>query len=544
MNAKSGQDQSEKLSELNKKILEVKKKIQLSEGQRKALFEDCEAERKSNADQILKLKKDISQLIIVLHESTTPVAKHSIQNRLLESIVGPLEKKSCTEVRELLDLQIIDKTKKIDLLRYKTKQRKKYLAELATKYQKLLGEQEKKELNKKVEQPVKKATCELQNSIHAIDVQIREAIHVKNRYADIQKSLKEDSDNFESKINKLEEELNTQVNDIQKLQTIMDEATRMRCIARGNLLKEEKTVNCAAASREKEATEGRRLVNERKTELERLEKKIFQNGKIPLRPEPEGAEDTVPENDKSPTPPHPVESMSQAFEILKHATGGTSTEDVLKRFESQKKTEQRLTFLRSKGEEEKRKLENILENLGRKLDSFKYVEVKDAERKSGEMEEMKKEIEKNRERSAICREEMAKKCEVLESVKTGLQSLYLSINPLAVPQSDGLIILQQINENLLSIFEKTGDEDILIGTDEKVQGIDSLEEKWLPAPYTGLIKKTPLPQPGTSPAPPPPPGSEDEEEVPSRGYLKRQAQLVVDAKSRRKNVRIQIPKRN
>lgn len=34
-------------------------------------------------------------------------------------------------------------------------------------------------------------------------------------------------------------------------------------------------------------------------------------------------------------------------------------------------------------------------------------------------------------------------------------------------------------------------------------------------------------------------GSEDEEEVPTRGYLKRQAQLVVDARARRKNVRMQ-----
>lgn len=39
-------------------------------------------------------------------------------------------------------------------------------------------------------------------------------------------------------------------------------------------------------------------------------------------------------------------------------------------------------------------------------------------------------------------------------------------------------------------------------------------------------------------------GSDDEEEVPSRNYLKRQAQLVVDAKSRRKNIRAQLPKRN
>lgn len=35
--------------------------------------------------------------------------------------------------------------------------------------------------------------------------------------------------------------------------------------------------------------------------------------------------------------------------------------------------------------------------------------------------------------------------------------------------------------------------------------------------------------------------SDEEEEVPSRAFLKRQAQLVVDAKSRRKNLRM-LPK--
>lgn len=98
----------------------------------------------------------------------------------------------------------------------------------------------------------------------------------------------------------------------------MDEATRMRQAARQHLLQEENAANAAANQRLKEAQEGRRLVNERKLELERLERRIFQTGKLPSRPEPEGAEDT---DDKSPPPPHPVEIMAQEFEILKKATG-------------------------------------------------------------------------------------------------------------------------------------------------------------------------------------------------------------------------------
>lgn len=84
------------------------------------------------------------------------------------------------------------------------------------------------------------------------------------------------------------------------------------------------------------------------------------------------------------------------------------------------------------------------------------------------------------------------------------------------------------------------------------------EDKWFPPPYNSLLTKTPQTQQTTSPAPQPTPGkylifgttsyiilllaSEDDEEVPSRGFLKRQAQIVVDAKLRRKNIRM-APKR-
>lgn len=98
----------------------------------------------------------------------------------------------------------------------------------------------------------------------------------------------------------------------------MDEATRMRNSARQNLLQEERSTNATSVQKEKEAIEGRRLVNERKIELERLERKIFQTGKISVRPEPEGAEENAKDHS---TTGHPVDSIAQQFEILKKATG-------------------------------------------------------------------------------------------------------------------------------------------------------------------------------------------------------------------------------
>lgn len=98
----------------------------------------------------------------------------------------------------------------------------------------------------------------------------------------------------------------------------MDEATRLRNTARHNLLQEERSANATAIQKEKEATDGRRLVSERKLELERLERKIFQTGKIPTRPDPEGAEDNAEDNTST---CHPVELLVRQFEVLKKVTG-------------------------------------------------------------------------------------------------------------------------------------------------------------------------------------------------------------------------------
>ncbi|CAG9772879.1 unnamed protein product [Ceutorhynchus assimilis] len=533
------EEEEAKLTELNKKILEIKKKIQLSEGQRRALFEDCEAERKFNADEILKLKKEISNLIVVLHQSKSPVAKYRIKNRRLEEIVGPLTEKTCNQVKEVLDLHIIDLGKKLDLLIYRIKKRRKYMAQLGAEYQKLASRFEKRELTIKVDRPVKKSTSEIQHNIHAVEVQIREAVYIKNKYADIRKSLKDDASKFESRIKALEDELQLQGSDVQKLQKIMEEATKRRGRARGLLLKEEKLASLAANQREQESAEGRRLVSERKVELEKLEKRLFLSGKLPLRPEPEGAEADV-EDEKSSTPPHPVESKAQEFEQLKRATGGTSTQEVLKRFEGQRETQNRLNELRSKSEIEKRTIERNIEDLKTKLDGYKYSESQDAEKKTTEMDRIQAEILRQQALSETYKEEKASKEQAITSVLLSLHGFRLLANPLSVPENDPEKMLKAIFKDIENVVRKY---ERFRMSDKGEEGAENIEDA-LPAPYSGLIRRTPLPQTVGSPSPVPQPGSEDEEEVPSRGFLKRQAQLVIDAKSRRRNLRIQLPKRN
>lgn len=184
------------------------------------MFEECENERKTNTEEINKLKKEIGELVIILHDTKIPTAKYLTRNKRLEDIIGPLDNKTFQQIQELLDLQIIDKSKQLDLLKYKINQRKQHLSKLGKELQEILCKKDKRQLNETVEKPAKKATSELQNSIHAIEVQLREANHIKERYLDIRKSLKDDAGKFESNIKKLEEEIDKQTSDTVKLQTV------------------------------------------------------------------------------------------------------------------------------------------------------------------------------------------------------------------------------------------------------------------------------------------------------------------------------------
>ncbi|KRT80984.1 hypothetical protein AMK59_5435, partial [Oryctes borbonicus] len=126
-------------------------------------------------------------------------------------------------------------------------------------------------------------------------------------------------------------------------------------------------------------------------------------------------------------------------------------------------------------------------------------------------------------------ENTEKNDEVIELIFEHVQTIFLGINPLVDTEKPPLVFLEDFQrelENILLEYDKVKDDN---GT---VEMLEMAEAKiTLPPSYSALIRKTPIPQQGPSVTPEK--GSDEEEEVPSRGYLKRQAQIVIDAKSRR-----------
>lgn len=156
----------------------------------------------------------------------------------------------------------------------------------------------------------------------------------------------------------------------------------MRNAARKMLLKEEKLSLSAASLRDRQAIEGKRLLQEAKHELEKLERRIFLCGKSnQTRQTDTNVEEEQPTQMETPTPPpQPFAEYLDVFDNLKNVTGGTTVKDVLERFYSQKTTTSRLMHLRETNESEKNKLEKRLEMLTVELDKYKYSEARDSEK--------------------------------------------------------------------------------------------------------------------------------------------------------------------
>lgn len=111
------------------------------------------------------------------------------------------------------------------MLAYKFKQRKEYCDQLVIQYNQLLASKTEIQDLPCAEAPatieedeIRKRVCHLENEIHKINVQWMEAEHIRKKYKSIKASLTSDSDNFEKSLLELEQALEEQQVDINKMQ--------------------------------------------------------------------------------------------------------------------------------------------------------------------------------------------------------------------------------------------------------------------------------------------------------------------------------------
>ncbi|XP_057325847.1 calponin homology domain-containing protein DDB_G0272472 [Microplitis mediator] len=539
-------NQESKLSILNKKIIEIKKKIQLSEGQRKANFEECDAKIRESTDKITNLKKDIKNLLskyskIINNEEAAekvlPVSRESS---------ACIKKRGLQEAISRVDEDNIRLRKKLDLIKYKSNKQQERLAKLLRDYEELMSGRTQKMMKKKLEDPLKKKIVSLENQLHRVSIMQMEADIVRKKYRSVRASLKSDAAFYVSSLKNLEQNLKDQELEIKQLQRVKEEAIQLRDITKEALMHQEIDAMQKSKERDQIILDYRQRVEDRKLELERLERMIFPNTRLPAREDDFEAEKRQQESEE--VDDKPVDEMThlqEAFTKLRSATGVTKNEQVLDRFLSQRATKDKLQKMRTSMEEDKISLEKRRQQFTTEIELQKFSETKDADQNAEKLSKLNAQISEQTERQTKAEIESKRVQEVIDEVALMLWKFCdrlrdVNETPVASEESyeNPYALLELLEEKLKAAINIMGGADkyhqwIKETAADKID-ILSMEsvghERKIDADERPLFPRFPgTPTPAAAPVP-----SDDEEEVPTRSILKRQAQLLVDTKSRRK----------
>lgn len=277
-------------------------------------------------------------------------------------------------------LQIIDMKKQNDMLNAKYQKRQEYFDKLLEEYQTLLtykntrsGQQIPPETLE--EDNTRKQITHLENEIHRTSVQWMEAEHIRKKYRGIKASLMNDSEKFESSLLDLERAIMEQQAEINKLEAIHKEALSMRDTTKFILSRQETASSYSNRARDRQAIDFRRKVDERKVELEKLERTIFSTGKTVVRQESMGSENGEKTDDPVTKTKESTNKMQEVFKKLMQATGVSNPDAIVDRFLAQKEALQRLNYLRTVTENEKKQLQAQREVMSAELDEFKFADT-------------------------------------------------------------------------------------------------------------------------------------------------------------------------
>lgn len=210
-----------------------------SEGQKKAKYEEWMAKEKKDIDTISELRKEIKDLTtrLINRINGTEGKYLNEESETIRNIKYPPGADTAQKALEIYDLQIINQTKKLDLLEADIVKRKEYHNTLLRQRteMKLIAEENNHQPAKSKQNPLKtsqapltieedesrKLVCRLENEILRVNVRWSQAEHIRKKYKAIKASLMSDAEKFEKKLLELENALQQQDADIENMKVFL-----------------------------------------------------------------------------------------------------------------------------------------------------------------------------------------------------------------------------------------------------------------------------------------------------------------------------------
>lgn len=523
---------------------ELKKKLALLDGDRKAYYESSQYAMKKNKDVIAKLREKNKRLRADLAKKKAgdeQVIDDAFKERDPQrhcAMRGMSGKAAITK----LDQQVCEAVKKLNALRHQKNTRQKKLEALQTEYNQLVTDAEEVSNTDAGESVEAQKLRALENSLDKMQLKCNEAKKIKTIYEGLLEQLKEERRTWPNQLNNLERLIQAQREELRELTAMNHDAQIAREAAKAELTKLEQSVYERKKEREKELAQYKKQAEEKKDHAEKVEKRLQRSS---LQQEEMSVEQKAVLSGEEQE--RKITTYEEAMNKIKDTTGVSDIKEVVQRFLSQGETQKHLEQLKTNNDKMLVRLKEEKEKLRMEYEEMKYSG--EAKLSSGQrmLEEFQQRLADEEKRCADAKDRQDRANKTLVNVKAGIEHLADKLQHLKAPKghvpqaqlsptSDEYILdlLGTCEQKLLKLMDDLGGKDVsdVMKEMEDAEFRATMEGK-LPQ-YNTRVK---LPTSDRLAVYDDDEESGEDEDVLSRNAIKRYSQQIVDSKTKKHKTR-------
>lgn len=533
---------SERAVTITEEIEELRKKMALLDGDRKAYFESSQWTMKKNKETIAKLREKNKQLRADLAK------KKAGDEKVIDEAFKERDPQRHCAMRGMsgkaaiikLDQQVCEAVKRLNALRHQKNSHEKKLQALQTEYNQLVTEAEEVSNTDAGESAEAQKLRSLENSLDKMTLKCNEAKKIKTIYEGLLEQLKEERRTWPNQLNNLERAICAQREELGELNAMNHDAQIAREAAKAELTKLEQSVYERKKERERELSQYKKQAEEKKDHAEKVEKRLQRSS---LQQEDLSVEQKAVLSGEEQE--RKITTYEEAMNKIKDTTGVSDIKEVVQRFLSQGETQKHLEQLKTNNEKMLARLKEEKDKLRMEYEEMKYSG--EAKLSSGQrmLEEFQQRLAQEEKRNAEAKDRQERANKILVNVKAGIEHLADKLQHLKAPKghvpqaqlsptSDEYILdlLGTSEQKLLKLMDELGGKDIndIMKEMEDAEFRATMEGK-LPQHNTRI--KLPMTSDRLAVYDDDEESGEDED-VLSRNAIKRYSQQIVDSKTKKK----------
>ncbi|KAM8879152.1 coiled-coil domain-containing protein 151 isoform 2-T2 [Spinachia spinachia] len=444
-----------------------------------------------------------------------------------------------------LDQRVLAKKKRLNALKHTTQTHQRRLEELKMEYQRMKPQSSSGAPSpdaciwKKEEDAMNLRA--LENSLEKTQYKCKEAENIMMNYQKLKSHLQEDSLTFQNQLDSLEADILNHRGELHHMQVMNNQAQLSKEAAKADLQQQEELLYKERKERERIIAGYRKMVEEHKAQAEKVNRKAQRTTMQPDELSSEAQRSTPRiggEEEKA------TSTFEEAFQQIKEATGVTDAQEIVERFISQKETHQHLEKLKGENEKVLQQLKEQKELLDQQYQDMKYSGEAELSSDQQMLEECDMQLRAQQQRCDASKERLDGLIKALGTVRAGVQHLADKLQHITLsedtvaevsPDSDEFVVelITQCELRLQLLLEELQGKDLAatLNEMEEEEFYVRIEGK-LPA-YNTRVK---LPEEQSLDSFNDEENSEEEEaDIISREALKRQSQLIIDQKSKKKS---------